>query len=114
MPPKVLSEKCLTLSEVKELLEEREKEGRLSHAQKATLDYVRLFSKLSASKSRELVNLLVEKYELKELTATQIVNVLPQTVDELKVFLAYETKSFRKEELEGMVNLIREFSEKPE
>ena len=110
LPPKILSEKYLTLAEVKELLEEREKEGRLNHAQKVTLDYVRMFSKLSAEKSRELVNLLVEKYELKELTATQIVNLLPQTADELKVFLAHEAKSFKKEELEDMVKLIRDSS----
>lgn len=111
MPLKILSEKYLTLAEVKEMLEEREKEGRLSHIQRVTLDYVRLFSKLSAEKSRELVDLLIEKYGLKESVATQIANVLPQTVDELKVFLAYEAKSFGKEELEGMVNLIREFFE---
>ncbi|MEM1657715.1 MAG: RNA polymerase Rpb4 family protein [Candidatus Jordarchaeales archaeon] len=111
MPLKILSEKYLTLAEVKELLEKRESEGRLNYTQRVTLDYVRLFSKLPADKSRKLVDLLVEKYGLKESTATQIVNVLPQTIDELRVFLAYETKTFGREELESMVNIICEFLE---
>ncbi len=112
MPLKILSEKYLTLAEVKELLEQREREGRLNATQRNALEYARLFSKLPADKARELVNTLVEKYGLRELTATQIVNVLPRTVSELNVFLSHEVKSFGREELESMVNFIRGFCEK--
>lgn len=111
LPVEIISEKYLTLSEVREILEEREKEGRLNHAQRNTLEYVRLFAKLPAKKSRELVNALVEKYRLRELTATQIANVLPRTIEELRVFLTDEVKVFTKDELEEMLSVINSFSE---
>ncbi|MDR2708108.1 MAG: RNA polymerase Rpb4 [Nitrososphaerota archaeon] len=102
-----LGEKSLTLSQVKKTLESIGEEN-LDQFQRRTLDYVNRFTKIEPDKAEELVALFVNEYELDEVEAVQIVNCVPETVDELRVFLAGGRKIIEIKKLEKIVAILNE------
>jgi len=102
-----LGERSLTLSEVKRTLESVGEEN-LDQFQRRTLDYVNKFTKVDSDKVEELVVILVKEHELTEAEAVQIVNCVPETVDELRVFLAGGRKIVEAKKLEKIVSLLSE------
>jgi DNA-directed RNA polymerase subunit F len=102
-----LSEKSLTLSQVKKTLETIGEEN-LDQFQRRTLDYVNKFAKVEPDKAEELVEVLIKDYEFDEAEAVQIVNCVPETVDELRVFLAGGRKIIEIKKLEKIVALLNE------
>jgi DNA-directed RNA polymerase subunit F len=108
LPVKILKERRLTLAEVKKILEERSTKGELSYIQRVTLDYATKFSQLSVEKSIEIVKRLIENFGISESTAIQIVNAVPKSIDELRVFLTNEQKIFTEEELNRILKILEE------
>ncbi len=109
--PEVVEEKCITVAEVKKLLEELEGEVELNTIQAITLEYARRFSKTEGSKARELVERLVKEKDLPEEIAVQIVNVMPESVEELRTILAPLTKTISTEELEDVLRMLEGYRE---
>jgi len=72
-----------------------------------TLDYLRKFSKVNLDKAKELVSELMKRFGLARLTAIQVVNVLPQTAEELRILLGSEKREFTDKDIEDMLNLLR-------
>jgi DNA-directed RNA polymerase subunit F len=107
MSKRELSESRLTLPQVKKALEEIGSEN-LDQFQRRTLDYVSKFSKVDPDKAVELVAKLVKEYELDEVEAVQIINCMPETVDELRVFLAGGRKIIETSKLALVVELLNE------
>jgi DNA-directed RNA polymerase subunit F len=107
MSKRELSESRLTLPQVKKALEEIGSEN-LDQFQRRTLDYVSKFSKVDPAKAVELVAKLVKEYELDEVEAVQIINCMPETVDELRVFLAGGRKIIDASKLALVVELLNE------
>jgi DNA-directed RNA polymerase subunit F len=101
------SEKCLTLSQVKSVLESIGEEN-LDQFQRRTLDCVNKFAKIEPVKAEELVALFVKEYDLVEAEAVQIVNCVPETTDELRVFLAGGRKLVEAQKLEKIVSILNE------
>ncbi len=108
MPVKILKERLLNLAEVKKILEERSSKGELSYVQRVTLDYATKFSQLSVEKSSEIVKKLIENFGISESTAIQIVNAVPKSINELRVFLTNEQKIFTEEELVEFLKTLEE------
>ncbi len=104
-----IKETPLTLAEVKNILQKREKEGELSYVQRVTLDYVNKITGLTVQRARSLVKELV-KIGVNENTAIQIANALPEYKEELSVFLTGE-KNFTPEEIEEMLKKIKEYKQ---
>ncbi|MDR2719545.1 MAG: RNA polymerase Rpb4 [Nitrososphaerota archaeon] len=102
-----LSETRLTLPQVKKMLESIGEEN-LDQFQRRTLDYVGKFTKITPDKAEEILVLLVEEYEIDEVEAVQIINCMPETVDELRVFLAGGRKLVEPQKLEKIVSLLNE------
>jgi DNA-directed RNA polymerase subunit F len=107
MGQRELSETRLTLPQVKKLLDTIGEEN-LDQFQRRTLDYVSKFSKVDPAKAEELVAMLVKDYELDEVEAVQIINCMPETVDELRVFLAGGRKIIETSKLEKIVSILNE------
>ena len=97
----------LTLPRVKSILESIGEEN-LDQFQRRTFDYVSKFSKVEAEASEKLVEKLVSEFGLEEEEAVQVVNCMPKTVDELRVFLAGGRKIIETSKLETIVNLLEE------
>ncbi|MDI6690898.1 MAG: RNA polymerase Rpb4 family protein, partial [Candidatus Bathyarchaeota archaeon] len=107
MPKKDAAEKKLTLPEVKKLLESIGEEN-LDQFQRRTLDYVSKFSKVDAEAAEQLVEKLVSEFGLDEEEAVSVVNCMPKSVEELRVFLAGGRKIIETSKLEAIVNLLNE------
>ena len=108
MSEKNLKEKTLTLPEVKKLLESMGEEN-LDQFQRRTLDYLSKFSKVEADDAEELVGKLVTEFGLDESEAVQIVNCMPKSVEELRVFLAGGRKIIEASKLDAIVALLDDY-----
>jgi DNA-directed RNA polymerase subunit F len=97
----------LTLPKVKNVLESMGEEN-LDQFQRRTLDYVSKFSKVDAEAAEKLVERLVSEFGLEQEEAVQVVNCMPRTVDELRVFLAGGRKIIETAKLETIVRLLEE------
>jgi DNA-directed RNA polymerase subunit F len=107
MSEKNVIEKKLTLPQVKKLLESIGEEN-LDQFQRRTFDYLSKFSKVDVEAAEKLVEKLVKEFGLEEEEAVQIVNCMPKTVEELRVFLAGGRKIIETSKLEAIVNLLNE------
>jgi DNA-directed RNA polymerase subunit F len=107
MGKREVSENRLTIPQVKKVLEAVGEEN-LDQFQRRTLDYVNKFSKVNPEKAEELLQTLVKEYEIDEAEAVQIINCMPETVDELRVFLAGGRKIIETAKLKAVVELLNE------
>jgi len=108
MAKKGIKEKKLTLPQVKKMLESMN-EGNLDQFQRRTFNYVSKFSKVDAEAAEKLVEKLVAEFDLEEDDAVQIVNCMPKSVEELRVFLGGGRKIIESSKLEAIVNLLDEY-----
>lgn len=86
MPRKLSSIKPITIAEVKKILEEKEKD--LNALQLRVLDYGKKFSKLDYEKSLKVYDILINDFQLLPEEATQIIDICPTTIDELRTVLS--------------------------
>jgi DNA-directed RNA polymerase subunit F len=107
MEKKDIKEKTLTLPQAKKLLESMDEEN-LDQFQRRTLDYLSKFSKTDPEAAERLVEKLVAEFDLEEGEAVQIVNCMPKSVEELRVFLAGGRKIVETSKLEAIVDLLDE------
>ena len=107
MSDKEISQSRLTLPQVKKVLESVGEEN-LDQLQRRTLDYVNKFSKIDSEKSEEVLQKLIKEFEIDEAEATQIINCMPETVDELRIFLAGGRKIIETAKLHSIVSLLNE------
>jgi DNA-directed RNA polymerase subunit F len=101
------SEKRLALPQVKKVLEAIGEEN-LDQFQRRTLDYVNRFSKVDAKTVEKLLERLRKDFGLEEAEAVQVANCMPETVDDLRVFLASGRKIIETAKLEAIVSLLND------
>lgn len=100
-------EKKLALPQVKKVLESIG-EKNLDQFQRRTLDYVNKFSKVKLVASKKLLKKLVKDFDLDESEAIAVINCMPQSVDELRIFLAGGRKIIEIAKLESIVSLLND------
>jgi len=108
---KVLQEEGLTLPEVKKILdhikEERETEGKeLGYELRKAISHAEIFSKISAKKSRDLVNELLKLEKMKPEIAIRIADILPLSNDEIRTIYAKERYTLSEDELKQILELV--------
>jgi len=102
-----LSETRLTLPQVKKELAVVGEEN-LDQFQRRTLDYVSKFCKIDESAAPVLVERLTKEFGLDDDEAVQVVNCAPESVDELRMFLAGGRKIIETAKLEAIIGLLSE------
>ena len=107
MRKRELSEIKLSLPQVKQELMAIGEES-LDQFQRRTLDYVSKFSKIEESAAPSLVETLVNDFGLEDYEAVQVVNCAPESVDEMRVFLAGGRKIIETAKLEAIISLLNE------
>jgi len=108
MPPKPLKEQILTIAQVKKLLESLGEEN-LDQLQRRSLDYASKFSRIDPEKAELLIKNLMEKFELEKEEAVQLVNCMPESIEEIRVFLAGGRKIVETSKLQEILNLLDEY-----
>jgi DNA-directed RNA polymerase subunit F len=107
MSKREISESKLSLPQVKQVLDSIGEEN-LDQFQRRTLDYVSKFTKVDPTGAEKLLEKLVKEYGLDEDEAVQIINCMPENVDELRIFLAGGRKIIETQKLASIVNLLNE------
>ncbi|MFX0147612.1 MAG: hypothetical protein ACFE8E_07655 [Candidatus Hodarchaeota archaeon] len=117
MSGRKIDEKTLSIPEVKKIMEEVKKkieeidpEEGLSHFQEITYNYVNRFAKMKNKDAKKIQKFLMEKFDIEEIYAINIVNVDPKTVPELRSILekSFTGKSFSDKQLEDLIYQIGE------
>ncbi|HUV98189.1 MAG TPA: RNA polymerase Rpb4 family protein [Candidatus Paceibacterota bacterium] len=111
MPRKALKEKILTVPEVKQMLETIGEEN-LDQFQRRALDYATKFAKVDAGDAAKIVESMVEKFELEEGEAAQIVSCMPESIEELRAFLAGGRKIVETQKLEDILKFLNQHRKK--
>jgi DNA-directed RNA polymerase subunit F len=83
-------------------------EENLDQFQRRTLDYILKFSKIDEAAAAGLLERLVKEFGLEEAEAVQVVNCAPESIDELRVFLAGGKKIIETTKLEAIVALLND------
>jgi len=112
MSKKPSEEKHLTLPQVKGLLESLGEE-QLDQFQRRTLDYTAKFSKTTAEDAEKLVQKLVKEFELEPDEAVEIVNCMPESVEQIRVFLGGGKKIIETAKIESILSLLNQYRKKP-
>jgi DNA-directed RNA polymerase subunit F len=105
MPPKPLKERILTVAQVKKMLESLEEE-KLDQLQRRSLDYASKFSRIDPEKAEILVKSLMKRFDLEKEEAVQLVNCMPESIEEVRVFLAGGRKIVETSKLQGILSLL--------
>jgi len=109
--PKVVSEKPISIPQLKKILEEIGKNKDLNSIESLSLDYATKFSKVSAEGAEKLIKELTEEEGLPSEIAVQLVNIMPTTLDEIRVILAPVSKTFPTEKVESIKRRLDSYRE---
>ena len=113
--PEIISEKPITLTELKQEIDKiKKRDKELNFRVGKTEEYLSHFLTLSKAKEEELIKKL-EKLNvprLRDIHTTKIVDILPKTVDELKIILQGYTITVNNDNLKKIVDALKDFAEK--
>ena len=118
MSGRKIDEKTVSIPEVKKIMEtvkesimqiDSDEEG-MSHFQEITYNYVNQFAKMSDQDAVKIKKLLIDKYDIEEIYAINIVNIDPTTVPELKMILekSFIGKTMNDDKLQEILYQISE------
>ena len=79
--------KIISIPEAKEILSKIDPE-QTDQIQKRTMDYLLKFSKIEPEKAKKARKLLMEECSLTIEEATELINIMPKSQEELRVFTA--------------------------
>lgn len=117
MSGRKIAEKTVSIPEVKKIMEsikerimEIDPEESMSHFQEITYNYANHYAKMSENDAKKIQKFLMEKYDLEEIFAINIVNIDPQTIPELRIILekSFVGKSLNDNELQDLLYQINE------
>ena len=111
MARKALKERIVTVPQVKEALEAIGEEG-LDQFQRRSLDYATKFSKVDPDIVDTVVKEFVEQFEVKEEEAVQIINAMPESIQEIRVFLAGGRRIIETSKLEKILVFLNKYRKK--
>jgi DNA-directed RNA polymerase subunit F len=111
MARKALKERIVTVPQVKEALEAIGEE-RLDQFQRRSLDYATKFTKVDPDKVDIIVKEFVENFEVDEEEAVQIINAMPESIQEIRVFLAGGRKIIETSKLEKILSFLNKYRKK--
>ncbi len=111
MPRTSTKKQVVTVPEVKRILESIGEE-QLDQFQRRSLDYAAKFSKVDSKIAGKIVKNLVEQFELEEGEAVQIVNCMPESIEEIRVFLAGGHKIVETAKLELILVFLDKYRKK--
>ncbi len=97
--------RVITLPEAKEILSRIDPE-KADQIQKRTIDYLAKFSKTDADKARTLRKKLSDECGLTAEEAAELVNIMPKTLEELRVFTSGWRKLIPAATTEKIIKLL--------
>ena len=106
-----MSEKVISVSEAKELLEKRQKDSDLGYEQQNTLAHLQKFAKLTEAKAEKLRLELNELNILSEKQIAQLLDVLPTKENLLKTVLIHDKRDLTGDQLKEILKIVKKYAE---
>jgi len=105
----IIEENSLTMTELKEKLQDIKKSQELSFRGNKTLDYLNNFTKLSAKQVNEIKEKLksLDIIRLKDKHIVKIIDIMPQDLESLKTILTQDNITVKAEELEKVLECLK-------
>lgn len=114
MVRKILEKKTMTIPEVLEVLEDlnKKRKGEFDSFQESSLIYARTFSKVPVKQVEKIKTMLINDYSLDEENAIQVINILPSTIEELKVLFEKDLKASKlnDKQLNDLLNKLHDLA----
>lgn len=107
---KVLETKTISIPEAKKILVEREKDGELVYEQKLALEHLKKHAKLKEEDAQKMTAELSSIIRMNPDVLAQVVNILPQSTDELRAIFARERFSLKEEEVNKILEIIKKYA----
>ena len=105
-----LNKKYLTISEVKNILKKIEKErNEISYEQRIALDHANKFAELPTQKIKGLIKELMELDYIEESHVYKLVDLLPDTNDDIKTIFAKERINLNDDKINDILNIINKY-----
>ena len=101
--------KVVTLAEVKEILDERQKDGELSPEQKLSLEHASKFSRVDSKKAKKLVKELIELGFVSEINAVKMADIMPSNADDVRLIFSKERASVEKKDIEKILSVVEKY-----
>ncbi|MCP8308342.1 MAG: RNA polymerase Rpb4 [archaeon] len=95
----------VSVPEAKEILEKINIE-KADQIQKRTLDYTSKFSKIEPEKARNMREMLVKDCSLTDEEATELINIMPKSIEEIRVFTSGWKKLLPTEVVEKIIKIL--------
>ncbi|NHJ87222.1 MAG: hypothetical protein FK734_17290 [Asgard group archaeon] len=108
MPKETIKKEPVSLPEVVTIFNKRKKAGELNYLQRIALEHAQSSSKINSRVARTLIKTLMDDFELSESIAISIINFMPTTIDELRVFLQDATRVYSTEEAQKILEATAE------
>ena len=107
MSQEIVKKKKITISEAKKLLENIED---LNLYQLRIMEYVKKFAKIDHTKAQELLEKLIQQFEIEKEDAISVINCMPSSLEELRIFFSGGRKKLLlTSQLEEMLKLLDEY-----
>lgn len=104
---RIISVKDIPLTLVVGILRKQLERGELSDLQRRVFEYGETVIKCSPERAEKAFEELL-RLGLKEVTASQIIDIYPRSIDEIKILLAFEEKRPSEEVLNKILDILRE------
>lgn len=104
-----LEGKIVSLSEVKAMLTQDEKERELSYDKRVALEHAKTFAPLTQTKSKELIKKVEKLERVTPSHAAKIAEILPRDVDELRPIFAKERFTLEQEEVANILEAVKKY-----
>jgi len=105
----VEDKKVVTLTEVKDIIAERQREGELTAEQKLSLEHAQKFSRLDSKKARKLVKELTDLGFVSEVNAVKIADIMPTHPDDVRLIFSKERASVEKKDTEKVLSIVQKY-----
>ena len=105
----VIEEKLVSYPEAKKLLEVKAEEKQLGYEQNNAAEHLKKFAKLSSKKAEEMMEELEKIQKLKDRHKINIVNFLPEDLDQLRILFAHEVVSLTEEEKKSIISIVKKY-----
>lgn len=103
----VLSEEDVSIYDAKKIMIDREKEKDLVYEQKICLEYLKKVLKKPFKK--EIVDELSKIKILKPRSIVLIINMMPETEDEVKALFSKEAVNLKKNEIQQIIEIVKKY-----
>jgi len=102
-----VSEKPISVPEVKKILEERKERGELTYEQKVTLEYAQEFGKTGPRKLKEALEKLADM-GIEPKMAIRVADVRPTSKEELKLIFEKTRLGLKDEQVKKILDIAAE------